>query len=160
MERMILLPIGSTHAEAILKGTKKWEYRRRWPKGYEGVRVIIYASGALKQIVGEFVIGRILTKPIDELIRLTIHEACTPDEAPETEISIREYFAADPPCTIGSALRVTRRVRYKPPITRTQIRSVIPGFKAPQRFMRLTEGEPALRPLIQMVNRARRRARS
>lgn len=53
------MSIKPKYAEAILNGTKKYEFRRRFPDNLYGTKIIIYATFPVKKIIGEFMIGRI-----------------------------------------------------------------------------------------------------
>ncbi len=48
----ILIPIHPEHVEKILRGTKKWEYRKRKPRK-EVTKLIFYATKPKCKVVGE-----------------------------------------------------------------------------------------------------------
>jgi predicted transcriptional regulator len=144
MKKMILLSIKPDMAEWILKRQKKWEYRRQPPKTWDGLRVIMYASGCKKQIVGEFMIAEILTRRVNQLIDQTIHET------PQTEKGVRAYFRRHKARAIGHALRVKRPRRYSP-ISLARIRRRVPGFNPPQNYRYLTDSDPELKRLIDLL---------
>lgn len=50
--RGLLLSVQPRHASAILAGTKTVELRRRAPRDVDGATVVLYASGAVRAVVG------------------------------------------------------------------------------------------------------------
>jgi predicted transcriptional regulator len=52
--KAVMLPIHPRWAEMILKGEKRYEYRRRIWKDPDVDRVIIYACAPISKVVGEF----------------------------------------------------------------------------------------------------------
>jgi predicted transcriptional regulator len=142
MKITLLLSIKPKMAEAILNGSKKWEYRKVAPQVEIGSRVIIYASRHCKEIVGEFVIAKILKEPVDLLIEKTIAET------PHKKEEIYSYFAKR---KIGYALKVENPLKYDQPISLTEIRKMIPGFLPPQNYRYLKENDIKLKPILELV---------
>jgi len=65
-EMKLLLAMKPEYANAILEGTKKYEFRRRmWQKIVE--TVYIYASSPIKKVIGEFKINRLLFGRLDAI---------------------------------------------------------------------------------------------
>lgn len=51
-QRGLLLSVQPRHAAAILAGTKTVELRRRAPRDVDGATIVLYASGAVRAVVG------------------------------------------------------------------------------------------------------------
>lgn len=58
--RKLLLSIKPKYVDAIIAGSKTVEYRTRIRKDARVTKVLIYRSGDMKKVVGEFDIGRII----------------------------------------------------------------------------------------------------
>ena len=101
---MMLMSIRPKYAYQILSGAKKYELRRRLTFVPYGTRVIIYASGNVKAIVGEFKAGRKYTMSLNLLWDLV------KDRAGVSKAEFDKYFKLknDPRITpIGKILRKT-----------------------------------------------------
>lgn len=142
MKKVVLLSISSEMAEHILSGRKRWEYRRVSPKDRVGSRVILYASGHRKEIVGEFLMTKILREPLDLLIQHTLRET------PHREEQIRAYFAG---LQIGSALKVENPERYSTPISLKEIREKAANFIPPQNFRYLRADDMKLKAILELL---------
>lgn len=59
ISRGLLLSVRPRHAAAILAGTKTVELRRRAPRVVDGATVVLYASGAVRAVVGTVQISTI-----------------------------------------------------------------------------------------------------
>lgn len=70
MSTAILLSIKPKFAQAILEGTKTYEFRRTIFKN-DIKKIVIYASSPTQQVIGEISVEQIITKSIKELWRLT-----------------------------------------------------------------------------------------
>lgn len=69
-----ILSIKPEFVEKIIKGEKKYEYRRKiFKKDVESV--IIYASSPIKKVIGEFIVEDILSYELDLLWKLTHNRA-------------------------------------------------------------------------------------
>lgn len=137
MKKIVLLSILPEWAEAILEGKKKWEYRRIPPKVETGTRIVMYATGNRKEILGDFFVEKILKQPINELIEQTLSE--TPHQVED----IHSYFTG---LKIGSAIKIKDPKRYKKNISLNQIKDDIPDFVPPQSFRYLTDAR--FKPLM------------
>ena len=66
----VLLSIKPEFAEKIFNGTKKYEYRRVIFKN-KVETIVVYASDPVQRVIGEFEIGEILHKDIEQLWEYT-----------------------------------------------------------------------------------------
>lgn len=67
----VLLSIHPEHAENILAGTKRFEYRKAIPRDPSVDTVVLYATQPVGKIVGEFSVSEILSGTPDSLWRKT-----------------------------------------------------------------------------------------
>lgn len=63
----VLLSIKPEYAEQILKGRKKFEYRKSIFKNSKVDTVIIYATMPIGKVIGEFKVGNIISLTSREL---------------------------------------------------------------------------------------------
>ncbi len=138
--RIIVLSIKPKFAEAILSGVKKWEYRRTPPNIEESTPMALYATEETKAIVGVCQVTKLLRKPLDSLIELTLNETTS------TREGLTEYFKGIDLC---SALRVESPVRIE--IGFAQIKELMPSFIAPQNFYYLKKEEEQHRRLLTLL---------
>ncbi|ERJ07426.1 ASCH domain protein [Halorhabdus tiamatea SARL4B] len=122
---VVFMSIDERWAEAILEGEKRYEYRRQPPSIDAPYRVVVYASGGPKSIVGGFETHSVLEATIDELVERTVPQ--TPHE-PE---DIRDYFEG---METGSAIRVDGYLPYDDPVPITTLQEADPDLTAPQNF--------------------------
>ena len=145
-KRMYLMSIRPKFAYQIFTGEKKFELRRAMNINIEpGSKIILYVSGKVKAILGEFTAGRIIEGSAEAVWR-----------------TIRQYGnvgidADDWPYIKGArkalAIEVLNPVMYDRPIRLDEIRRIIPGFMPPISFRRLYPGEPLVKLLIEKVSR-------
>lgn len=85
--RSIIISIKPKWAEAILDGSKRYEYRKGAPRRTETpFEMEIYATAPVKKIVGVAGIDEIYSGTVDEIIDKTLRFV------PHTEKEVREYF--------------------------------------------------------------------
>lgn len=110
MQTSVLLSIKPEFANAILDGTKKFEFRRslfRRPTE----RVVLYASSPIRLVLGEFTIAEILIMKLDQLWRCTARYAGIEREY------FDEYFLG---LDHGHAIKVRNTRRYRVPLALRQ----------------------------------------
>lgn len=71
MPNSILLSIKPSFADAILKGTKRFEFRRSLFRNTSIRRVVLYASRPMSKVIGEFMIADILAMDLEKLWEFT-----------------------------------------------------------------------------------------
>ncbi len=74
MKKKILISINPEHVENIIKGIKKYEYRKIAAK-QDISSIIIYETTPIKRVVAEAEIIDVLELPPEELWELTKHES-------------------------------------------------------------------------------------
>lgn len=123
----LLLAIRPHFAERILQGKKKYELRKRLPKSNFN-RVYLYVSGG-GGIVGCFDVKELYnSRSIDELWVMLGDEATS-------ENRFFQYFRGwEKGCAIG----IENPTRFLEPVIPTQLKSLEPGFNAPQSYLYIT----------------------
>lgn len=138
---MYLMSIKPKYAYRIFTNIKKFELRKWFgvtPK--KGSIIVVYASGSVRAIIGEFRVGRIISgKPSHIWDKLSLFE--------ETGVSEEDYQYIKG-SKMAMALEVIDPKLYIKPITLDEIRSIIPGFMPPFSFRRLYTDEPLYELII------------
>jgi predicted transcriptional regulator len=107
MRTSVLLSIKPRFADAILEGTKTFEFRRAIFRSQEVRKIVIYASCPVKLVLGEFEADAILALEPKELWRLTAKGAGVDQKFFDA------YFRGR---KMGFALRVHCPRRYPKPL--------------------------------------------
>ena len=135
---VVLLTIRPKYAQRILSGYKKFELRT-WI-GLDlvpGMLVVMYVSGDVKAIVGEFRIGKVI-KGRPDFVRKQIETA----GGEETTGVGEEDYSYISRSKKAFALEVTNAKKYKRPIYLNEVRNVIPGWNPPMSYTLLGPGDP------------------
>jgi predicted transcriptional regulator len=106
MQTRVLLSVKPQFAEAILAGTKTFEFRRLLFKREDVRTIVIYASSPTRKVVGEFTLDKVLTLKLDELWATT----CNGSGIERSYFD--EYFEGR---STGHALKVKETRRYRSP---------------------------------------------
>jgi len=99
----VLLSIKPEHAEKILSGHKKYEFRRAIFKDQDVTKVIIYASSPIQKIIGEFEIDEVLTLKLAELWRKTKQDSGIDKKFYDNYFAGKEF---------GHAIKIKKVKRY------------------------------------------------
>jgi predicted transcriptional regulator len=118
----VLLSIKPKHVEAIIKGQKKYEFRRVIFKDKNINIVYVYASYPIKKIIGTFHIGNIIKDKPKNLWQ-RFNDVSGLDEA--------EFFEYFKDSETGFAIEIRNAEMYETPI---DLEEAIPGFVPPQSF--------------------------
>lgn len=144
-----LMSIRPKFAYQIFAGQKKFELRRCIGVPVEpGATIIVYVSGTVKAIVGEFRVGRVIVGPPkrvwDEIMKYP---------SPGIDEDDWPYIAGSKK---AMALEVVDPHIFSRPIKLEELRNIIPGFMPPLSYRVLYEGEPLSRLLINYLRRKRK----
>ena len=101
----ILMSIKPEYSEKIFSGDKKYEFRRKISKQHVE-RIIVYSSAPEKRVIGEVEVLNIVSRPIDELWRLTKKFAGISHD------DFENYFDG---CEVANAYELGKVRRYKQP---------------------------------------------
>lgn len=63
----VVLSIKPQFAQQIFEGTKRFEFRRLVFKNKEVSKIVVYASAPISKVIGEFEVGNIIQKELEEL---------------------------------------------------------------------------------------------
>ena len=128
--RVALVSIHPRHANAILDGTKQFEFRRAaYPA--ESRYVVIYATAPVQRVIGWFEIDM-----IERGSPSTLWRRFGPLGAIDRE-TFRRYYRA---CPVGAAIRVRGPVRLEDPMPLAALES---SLKPPQSFQYLSASAAA-----------------
>ncbi len=138
---MYLMSIKPKYAYRIFTGIKKFELRKWFGLvPLEDSTIIVYASGSVRAIIGEFRVGRVyMGSPSDVWGFLQAQE--------KTGIG-REDYSYIHGSRKAMAIEVVDPVLYSRPIHLRELRSIIPGFMPPLSFRILYPYEPLYELII------------
>jgi predicted transcriptional regulator len=108
MPTSAILSIKPDFAEAIFRGEKQFEFRRKVFKTETPTKVFVYASAPISKVIGHFEVAGIISKRPANLWRDTKHAAGI------SRAYFFEYFTG---CDEGHALKVQKPVRYRRPLS-------------------------------------------
>jgi len=129
----VILSIKPKYVQSIIKGEKRYEFRKAIFKNRTIDRVFIYSSAPVKRIVALFEIGTILEDHPAALWK-TVWEYAGIDD--------REFFSYFAGRTRGYAIGIENVQEFDEPI---DPRVSIPGFVPPQSYCYL-DGEKCITP--------------
>lgn len=135
LESIYIFSIRPEYAEAIFSGRKKFELRRGKGKDLiKGGLAIVYVSGRVKAILGEFTIGRIIRGPPEKIWRYVRKKN-------EKGISPESWkFIAGAKTAI--AIEVLSPKLYEKPVSLREIREVLPTWTPPMGYSKINKNEP------------------
>lgn len=76
MQDIYVLSIKEEYGLNLLNKKALWEYRRRKSKIKSGDKIILYATAPNKEIIGDFIVGKIIIGKPDEVWEKTKGEVC------------------------------------------------------------------------------------
>lgn len=124
----VLLSIHPEHVEKISSGEKKYEFGKT---AWRGKKVYIYSTSPVQRIIGCFTSNEKNYAPVGELWS-GFHEHSGLDKP-----AFDDYFAGHEK---GYAIKIDDLEIFDPPLDPN---SIFHGFRAPQRFKYLSDGEIA-----------------
>ncbi|MEM4748427.1 MAG: DNA-binding protein [Thermosphaera sp.] len=141
-----LFSIRPVYAYRIFTGVKKYELRRYL--GFEierGDEIVLYVSGRVKSIMGEFTAGRVIRGSPEEVWRRL-------SRIPDAGVGEGDYKYIK-----GSrqamAIEVLNPLVYPSPVDLTTLRRIIPDFNPPLSMKMLDENDPLIELIIRRVRR-------
>ena len=118
----VILSIKPKYANAIIDGSKLYEYRKVLPKNTDIQKVYIYASKPIMAIIGEFTIGSIISDTPQKVWELTKKEG---------GITKKQFFDYFKGRDTAHAIKIDKVLKYFMPINPQM---VIKRFTAPQNY--------------------------
>ncbi|ABM80261.1 universally conserved protein [Hyperthermus butylicus DSM 5456] len=141
-----LISIRPVYAYQIFREKKKFELRRniagRIP---EGAVMVVYASGNVRAIIGEFTVGRVIEGTAEEVWRKVMQH----DDAGVGGDAWHYIKGASK----AMALEVRNPVLYPRRVVLEEIRRIIPGWNPPLSYKLLREGEPVYELIVRRLRR-------
>jgi predicted transcriptional regulator len=139
-----LISIRPVYAFQIFRGVKKFELRRGVAGNIpEGAVMVVYASGNVRAIIGEFRVGRVIRGTAEHVWQ---HVTSTKDSGIGSD-AWRYIRGADR----AMALEVQEPTMYPRRVTLEEIRRIIPGWNPPLSYKQLREGEPLYELIIRKL---------
>ncbi|MCK5149384.1 ASCH domain-containing protein [Candidatus Pacearchaeota archaeon] len=126
MVNSYVMSIKKEYALNLLNGKSMWEYRRRKSKIKTGDKIILYATSPDKELIGEFIVGEVITGNPSEVWEKTKKDIC---------YEIQEVVPYLQSGNYPIAFQVTKPKKYKPSIPI----STIPYFKPPMSYCKAPE---------------------
>ncbi len=118
----MILSIKPKYANAIIDGSKLYEYRKVLPKNTDIDKVYIYASKPIMAIIGEFTIGSVISDTPQKVWELTCEHGGI------IKKQFNGYFKGH---SVAHAIKISEVVKLDKPIDPKQ---AIKGFTAPQNY--------------------------
>lgn len=141
-----LFSIKPIYAYRIFTGVKKYELRRY--VGFEiehGDEIILYVSGRVKSIMGEFTAGRVIKGAPEEVWKKL-------SRIPNTGVGEGDYKYIK-----GSrqamAIEVLNPLVYPSPVELNTLRRILPDFNPPLSMRMLDENDPLIELIVKRVRR-------
>lgn len=145
-EEMYLISIKPKYAYRIFAGVKKYELRRWFGvKPQPGSLMIVYVSGNIRSLIGEFKAGKVLygtPSKIWEIVTSQPNTGIFPED--------KSYIVGGNPAI---AIEILEPRLYRRPVTLDEIRRIIPDFTPPLSFRELYPHEPLYRLLIRKLRK-------
>jgi len=132
--KVLLFSIKPRWADAIMRGEKTFELRRRPPKLTSPVPALIYATTPVRALVGRCMMGPVLTDPPSRLWKRVSGTSCV------TEMEFDDYFCD---CREAHAIVVSEPSRIENPLSLRDLQEKI-GFSAPQAWAWATDAVLAI----------------
>jgi predicted transcriptional regulator len=127
----VILSIDPEWADAILSGSKTWEYRKVAPSRGPPMRLVLYASAPVKAAIGVAWSYTVLEKPVPVLIEETVQFT------PHDRDDVLDYFDDT---ETGYAIRIGTYRPFDEPVPRADLEAE--GLSPSQNFRYIGEVEP------------------
>ncbi|MGC8910223.1 MAG: DNA-binding protein [Fervidicoccaceae archaeon] len=136
-----LFSIRPEYAQAIFEGKKKFELRRGRGAGLEeGGIAVVYVSGRIKEIRGEFTIGRLRIGTPQEIWRY-VKRKNPGGITPESWMFIKGSRSS-------VAIEIMNPRLYKVFLSLREIRRIYPDWSPPMGYIRLNPGDGVFQSFI------------
>ena len=122
---LVILSIKPKYCQAIVEGTKRYEFRKRIPKNWKEARFLIYASSPIQRIIGEFKSTEVIDASPEEIWKKCQEEA---------GISKEEFCSYFKSTKSAFALHIEDFIEYDP----IDPRAALSHFTPPQSYQYLT----------------------
>ena len=123
-----LLTIRKDSAEALMKGIKPHEFRRRFDDYTGKARVFLYVTRPVGKIIGQVIFDTPIVDSVEGLCSLLEHNSY------DTKERVRTYLEG---CEVAYALPVSDLKRFNKSISLEEMREDNPGFNPPMSYLKL-----------------------
>ncbi len=146
-KKIYLMSIRPKYAYRIFAGIKKFELRKWFGlKPEPGSTIVVYASGSVRAIIGEFTVGKVIFGDSTAVWRKL-------SEISGTGLG-RDDYSYISGSRAAMALEVLNPRLYDHPITLNELRRIFPGFMPPLSFRVLELDEPLYRLLLEKARKS------
>jgi len=151
VSEFVFMSIKPVFGEEILDGVKKFELRSKVGTLLPGDKVILYESYPVKSVVGMFSVGR--TFVVDFPVLLELFRSGVLEGVTERDI---EFMSSRKRPIL--VIEVVDPIRLPQPITLSELRVLVPGFRPPMSFSRLPIDSPIVREVLRRLRRSSKRS--
>ena len=143
-EPIYLISIRPVYAYQIFRGTKRYELRRGVAGQIpEGAVMVVYASGNVRAIIGEFRVGAVVRGSAEHVWSVVMS-----DKESGVRGDAWHYIRG---AQNAMALEVVEPRLYPRRVTLEEIRRIVPGWNPPLSYKLLREGEPLYELIIKRL---------
>ncbi len=145
------MSIRPRYARAIFAGIKKFELRRLIRGGpiSGGSLIVVYVSGKVKSIVGEFTAGTVYRGTPEAIWNIASGKGNGVG---------RDAWGYIKGARKAMAIEVRNPRLYSRPVSLEEIRRIIPGWMPPMSYRQINEGDPILELIIKPLRLYRKPA--
>ena len=133
MVKSYVMSIKKEYGLNLLNRNSMWEYRRRKSKIKTGDKIILYATSPDKELIGEFIVGKIITGSANEIWEKTKEDICYQEDEVVSYLKSGDFLIA---------FKVTKPKKYQQAIDKHKLPSSRPPMsycKAPEELLSLLE---------------------
>ena len=128
----LILSLKPEYADLIFNGTKKFEFRKRFPTNNKDYEIFVYVSSPAKEVRGAFRVNRVINAPPEEIWQKTSKVAGI------DKSSFDAYFLNH---EIAYALKITNIRKFDSPVNVEVLRRKFDKFVIPQSWRYLKSEE-------------------
>lgn len=128
----VILSIKPKYVEKIIKGKKKFEFRRKIFKAEHIDRIVVYSSMPVKKVVGYFTVKAIYSNAPDELWK---------EHKKYSGISKKEFILYFKNSSIGYAIEINEFKSFKRPL---ELLDIGINGRPPQSYMYIKNNMPLI----------------
>lgn len=144
VDRSLILSVRPRFAEAILRGDKTAELRRKRPTLAPGALAFMYVSSPVRSVTGILCIRDVVTAPVEVLWQQLSHRAFI------TREDFEDYFSG---VSVAHAIMIANTLTISHSLTLADLRDIWPGFRPPQSFAYLVPGDKDASRFLRAVRR-------
>jgi len=104
----------------LLESKALWEYRRRKSRINVGDKIILYATSPNNELIGEFVVGEVISGSPEELWERTRNDVCYQEDEVTSYLKSGNFpiaFKVNSPKKYSQAISTSKIPSFKPPMS-------------------------------------------